>query len=157
MPFKNFSIWRGRLPHWRADDVTYYVTFRHRRALDVEERRLLFGALSKPDGRKWELLILCVLPETTELMFRVQLNEDGRPYELSQILERAKARAGKEIIKRTGERYAPFYSESYDRIVRDEAEQEERWRAILESPVKAELVQDPSEHEAMYVAASNPQ
>ena len=29
--WKGFHIWKGRLPHWRADDVTYYVTFRHKR------------------------------------------------------------------------------------------------------------------------------
>ena len=37
----NFNVWRGRLPHWRADDVTYYATFRHRR--DLDEIRMRAG------------------------------------------------------------------------------------------------------------------
>jgi hypothetical protein len=151
MKFQNFSIWRGRLPHWRADEVTYYVTFRHRRELTEAERRHLLAALTRPDGSKWDLLIACVLPEVTELLFSVREGRDGRPYELSGIVEKAKAKVGRLIMKNTGERYSPFYTESYDRIVRDEIELEERWNAILESPVTAELAEDPEEYEALFV------
>jgi hypothetical protein len=134
MPFKNFSIWRGRLPHWRADDVRYYVTFRHRRPLDDFEMQTLFRALLRPDARRWDLMILCVLPELTELIFSVREAPTGRPYELSEIVEKAKTKAGKLIIKKTGERFPPFYHESFDRIIRDDAELEERWQAIFDSP-----------------------
>lgn len=143
----NFSIWRGRLPHWRADNVTYYVTFRHRRDLaDAERNRLLYN-LRKADGKKWDLIIACVLPSQTELMFRVQ---EGN--ELSDIVEKAKARTGKEIVKKTGEKWPPFYDESYDRIIRDDAEFEEFWTKILESPVDNELADDPGDYEDLYVA-----
>ena len=153
--FKSFSIWRGRLPHWRADDVTYYVTFRHRRALDDAERALLLKQLMRPDARQWILVIACVLPEATELIFVVRHKISGEIYELSDILEKAKAKTGREIIRNTGERYSPFYTESYDRIIRDPAELEDRWTAILESPVTAELVEDPEAWDALYVAAGS--
>lgn len=147
--WENFSIWRGRLPHWRADNVVYYVTFRHRRDLsDLEASRML-GNLMKPDGKKWDLIIACVLPNVTELMFRV---EDGN--ELSDIVEKAKKRTGKEIVKKTGEKWPPFYDESYDRIIRDDAEFEEFWTKILESPVDQELVEDPGDYVGLYVANS---
>lgn len=152
--WQNFQIWRGKLPHWRADDVTYYVTFRHSRALDEGERRLLMRQLLRPEGKKWDLLILCILPETTELMFRVREAGSGRPYELSDIVEKAKTKCGTAIIKATGERYPPFYHESFDRIVRDDAELEEKWSAILESPVQAELCEDPEDWDGLYVAVS---
>ncbi|MCO5297545.1 MAG: hypothetical protein M9921_11875 [Fimbriimonadaceae bacterium] len=151
-PFKNFSIWRGRLPHWRADDVRYYVTFRHRRALESAERLLLLRELLKPEGDKWDLLIVGVLPETTELLFTVREDKHGRPYELAAIVERAKSKAGKAIAKRSGETFPPFYSESYDRIVRDDAELEERWEAIFDGPVAHELCEDPETYEALWVA-----
>lgn len=151
--FKNFSIWRGRLPHWRADDVTYYVTFRHSRELDAEERAWLFRALLRAEGRQFKFQILCVLPETTEMLFQVQEGTGGRPHELAKIVEAAKRHAGKRVTKSTGERYPPFWSESYDRIVRDEAEFEERWLDILESPVKSELADDPEDYENLWVAA----
>lgn len=148
--FKNFSIWRGRLPHWRADDVRYYVNFRHRRPLNEDERHTLYKMLVRPDGRHWDLLILCVLPERTELVFTVRESPAGKPYELSDIIEKGKSRAGRAIIKKTGERYPPFYSESFDRIIRDEAELEERWMEIMESPAGEGLAEDPSEYPTLY-------
>jgi len=152
MAWKNFNIWYGRLPHWRAENVTYYATFRHRRPLADWERRLLLRALIKPDGRRWELLIVCVLPEATEMILTVLEAPTGEAYELTDVIEKAKTKAGKEIIKKTEERYPPFYNESYDRIMRDEAELEAFWEQIFESPVKHELVEDSEEYDALWVA-----
>ncbi len=152
MAFKNFSIWRGRLPHWRASDVTYFVTFRYRRPLDATERNLLLRQLIKPDGLRWDLLIVCVLPEKTDLIFRVKESPRSGPYELSEIVEQAKTKSGKAIIKKTGERFSPFYNESFDRILRDEAELEERWQELFEAPVNLELVDDPEDYDGLWVA-----
>lgn len=147
-------MWQGqRLPHWRADNVTYYVTFRHSRPLDDAERRMLLRALLKPDGRQWDLLILVVLPERTELLFQVrEVPATGRPYELSDVVEKAKAKVGRQIIKKTEERFPPFYGESYDRIVRDEAEFEERWQAIFDAPVNEELAEAAEDYDCLWVA-----
>lgn len=142
------------MPHWRADDVRYYVTFRHRRELDPAERQALLRALLRPDGSKWDLLVLCVLPEQTEMIFTVREGPEGRPHELSALVEKAKAKVGREICKKTGECFPPFYGESYDRIIRDDAELEERWKAICESPVGLELVERPEDWESMWVAGS---
>ena len=154
MPFKNFSIWRGRLPHWIASDVTYFVTFRSRRPLTAEERSLLLRQLIKPDGSRWDLLIVCVLPEKTDLIFRVCDAPSGVPYELAQIVEKAKSRTAKHILKKSGERFSPFYAESFDRILRDEAELEERWQEIFDAPVNMELADDPEEYDALWVSGS---
>ena len=133
--------------------MTYYVTFRHRRPLDEFERRSLLRALLKPDGRQWELLILAVLPDRTELMFKVrEAPSTGRPYELSDIVEKAKNRVGRQIIKKSEERWPPFYEESYDRIVRDEAEFEERWQAIFDAPVNEELAEAAEDYDGLWVA-----
>lgn len=150
MRFANFSIWRKKLPHWRADHVTYYVTFRHRRELTEAERLVLFRNLLRPEGRKWDLMILCVLPGATELVFQVMQGPKGT-YELSDIVEKAKTKAGKLIIKNTGERFPPFYSESYDRIIRDDGELEEHFQRILYSMVDAELAEDPEAWDALWV------
>ena len=140
------------MPHWRADGVRYYVTFRHRRALEEWERALLLASLIRPDGRKWDLLIACVLPEVTELIFTVRKGRDGTPLEIADILEPAKRKTGSKIIKKTGERFPPFYTESFDRIIRDDAEFEERWQALVESPVTLELVSDPEDYSSLWVA-----
>ena len=147
-------MWRGRLPHWRADDVRYYVTFRHRRELSERERDLLLKALLQPSGTKWDVLVVCVLPEATELMAMVGVGKAGRPLELSEVVEPAKRRASKAIVKASGERFGPFYEESYDRIVRDDVEFEERWGAIVESSVSAGLVQDADAYRGLWVAGA---
>jgi len=110
--------------------------------------------LIRPDGRRWDLLILCVLPEVTDLIFRIREAPSGAPYELSDIVEKAKAKAGKLIIKKTGERYPPFYNESYDRILRDEAELEERWMEMFDGPVSHGLAEDPEEYAGLWVSGA---
>lgn len=149
--WSNFSIWRGRLPHWRADGVNYYVTFRHRRPLEDAEVQELFGALLKPQGRKWNVEVLCVLPEKTEMVVTLENSQNGEPFELSDVVEKAKSKAGKAIIKKSGERFPPFYTESYDRIVRDEDEMATTWETIVEASVKAGLCEDPEEYQFLWV------
>jgi len=134
--------------------VNYLVTFRHRRDLDESERQLLLRALLKPEGKKWNLVIVCVLPGETNLIFSVNEAPSGEPYELAEIVERAKTKTGKAIVKKSGERWPPFYNESFDRIVRDDDELEQRWQEILDSPVNHELAEDPEEYEFLWVAGA---
>ena len=154
MSWKNFHIWRGRLPHWRADDVVYYVTFRHGRALESKERDDLLRALTRPSIGRPSIAIACVLPDKTELMCMIGTNVRGATVELSQSIEKTKSKVGRAIMKRTGERFPPFYGESYDRIVRDQAEYEERWEAILASPVEAGLADEPDLYPYLFVSES---
>lgn len=134
MKFKNFSIWKKKLPHWRADEVTYYLTFRYRRELDLKEQQLLFSALLSTDQKKWDLLLLATFPECTEMIVQVSNYEkEGQEPELSKIIEPIKAKVARKIMSLTEERYSPFYLESYDRIIRDESEYIERIQKILSS------------------------
>jgi len=149
--WQNFSIWRGRLPHWRADGVQYYATFRHKRPLEDAELNFLFQRLMRAQRRKFDYHILCVLPEKTEMIFTVNESPDGSPYELSDVIEKAKRQAGSAIIKKSQERWPPFYTECFDRIIRDEAEFEATWETILSSPVDQELVEDPSDWWTIFV------
>lgn len=148
MSFKNFRMWRGRLPHWRADDVTYYVTFRHRRELDERERFDLFKAFINADGRRLTLHGIVVLPDRTELIFVMPEGENVP--DLSKIVESLKRRAGSKAVKRTGEVAPPFYGESFDRIIRDEAEYEERATAMAQGPVDAMLAESADEYQTFW-------
>ena len=149
--WQNFSIWRGRLPHWRADGVSYYVTFRHKRELEQAECADLFTALLRNQGKKWELELLCVLPEKTEMV--VKMAEGQKDIDLSDVVEKAKTKAGKSIIKRSGERFPPFYMESYDRIIRDEDEMATMWESILSAAPNAGLCDDPEEYQFLWAVS----
>ena len=146
--WQNFQIWRGRLPHWRADDVSYYVTFKHKRPLNETEQNVLFRRLLNADARKLDYVVLCVLPESTETIFTVQDAPKGGKYELSDVIEKAKLKAGREITKKSGERWPPFYHESYDRILRDDAEFEETLQKILDSAASPD-------HPSLYLPAQD--
>ena len=66
--------------------------------------------------------------------------------------KKAKAKAGRKIIKLTGERFPPFYAESYDRIVRDDGELQEKFDSMLAEPVDLELCEEPEHYRTLYVA-----
>lgn len=149
--WSNFSIWRGKLPHWRADNVHYYVTFKHARPLTEKECQILFSTLLKPQGRKWNIDILCVLPEKTEMIVTIETDPSGEPFELSDIVEKAKTKAGKMVIKLSGERYPPFFFESYDRIMRDDEETESTWQTIADSPHFAGIVDSSDEYQFLFI------
>lgn len=131
--WKNFRVWQKKLPHWRADEQTYYVTFRHSRPLETAERKLLFQALSKGEGSRVRFAALGVFPDTTEMLITVPPSTKGVESEFSKFVESAKRRVGKKIIENTGERFPPFFEESFDRIMRDEAERAEYAMKIRES------------------------
>jgi hypothetical protein len=99
--------------------------------LDETERSHLFQQLLKPSTSKWSVELLCVFEERTELLVTMGHLPSGAEVELSDVLEKAKSKAGKTIIKASGETYPPFYSESYDRIMRDDQEVEDVYNKVL--------------------------
>ena len=60
---------------------------------------------------------------------------------------------------RTGERFSPLGTESYDRIIRDASEFEEHWLTILSALVEAGLVEESDEWSGFWANAEeiNPQ
>ena len=137
MKFKNFYVWRGKLPHWRADGVTYYTTFRHRRPLTEEERTILLNTLLSLNGKKWDLHAVHVELEKTDIIASLDsvLRES---VDLSKVLEPAKRKASNKIQKIVEEKYPLFYPESYDRIIRDEAEYNDFLNEITASDLQEE-------------------
>lgn len=150
--WRNFNVWHGKLPHWRADDVTYFVTFRHRRNLEEGERMILFREILKLDARRWTVLAMTVLPDRTELLAEAVVGTNGTAYELNEVAEKAKTIAGRRIIKISEERFPPFYSESYDRIVRDEDERATFLDGIVDGSLETGLVEQPEDWPTLYVA-----
>lgn len=113
--------------------MNYFVTFRHRRTLEQSECQLLMRALMNAHGRKWSIKLICILADRSDLIVHMIEDEDLKSKELSEVLEKAKSKAGKQIIKKSQERFPPFYSESYDRIIRDDAEFEDFFQQIIQS------------------------
>ena len=143
-------MWRGRLPHWRADDENYYVTFNHRRPLEDHECRVLFAHLMRAQRSRLDYMVLVVVPEKTEMIFQVKKDSEGQEYELSDVIEKAKTKAGRQIIKASGEKWPPYSMESYDRILRDDAEVEEFATRIVKAPEEAGLCEISEEYDCLF-------
>ncbi|RMH25768.1 MAG: hypothetical protein D6693_08315, partial [Planctomycetota bacterium] len=125
-------ISRRRLPHWRMDGATYFVTWRLRssqRELSESERSLVVDALRHFDGERYDLIGYVVMNDHVHLVVR--------PYEgceLSGLLHTWKSYTANRMQRETGRVGAVWQDESFDRIVRDEDEYFEKLGYILTNP-----------------------
>jgi REP element-mobilizing transposase RayT len=103
---------------------------------------LVAGALHYRDARVYDLISFCVMPNHVHLICTPLEKEKDRFYSLTEILHSLKrhtAREANKILQRSG---AFWQDESYDHIIRDEAELERIIKYVLYNPVKANLVKE---------------
>jgi putative transposase len=94
------------------------------------------------DGKVYDLVAFCIMPNHVHLVFMSLEKAEDVFYSLAEILQSLKrytARQSNLILERLG---AFWQDESYDHIVRDEAELDRIVRYVLNNPVKAGLVGD---------------
>ncbi|TAK59350.1 MAG: hypothetical protein EPO24_07970 [Bacteroidetes bacterium] len=122
---------------------------------DSRIARIVSDALHYHDGKEYNLLCFCIMPNHVHLVFSV--GEYSHQYKgkfghlLSPILfslKRFTAREGNKILCRNG---SFWQHESYDHIVRDEWELHRIINYVLENPVKARLVKQWNEWKWSYV------
>lgn len=94
------------------------------------------------DGKVYELCAFCIMPNHVHSVFMPLEKGKDVFYSLTEILQSLKrftARQSNLILGRSG---AFWQDESYDHIVRDQAELERIIKYVLNNPVKAGLVDD---------------
>jgi REP element-mobilizing transposase RayT len=105
-----------------------------------EIAQVVTDALILRDGEVYELHAYCIMPNHVHLVFMPLAKPDGTYHALSSImhsLKRYTAQQANLLLERHGE----FWQhESYDHVVRDEAERVRIVRYVLQNPEKAELV-----------------
>ncbi len=135
---------RRNLPHWQQGGSTYFVSFRVREGrLDTEERRLVLEACLFWHGKKWTVEAVTVMPDHVHLLVRpltLTCSESFQP--LGEIVGSVKRYAANQIHHRRGTRGVFWVEESYDRIVRDQGEFDEKLRYMANNPVRAGLCSD---------------
>jgi REP element-mobilizing transposase RayT len=108
-------VYRRRLPHWRLEGATYFVTWRlHRNQcpLGPNERETVFALLRRFDGSEFRLHALVVMDDHVHVVVTVA---PGKA--LEGIVQAWKAFSALKL-RRNG-RPAPIWQrEYYDRIVR---------------------------------------
>ena len=94
-------------------------------------------ALHYRDGREYELLAYCIMPNHVHMLVTLPEQLDAPFFRVLQSLKRFTAIAANRLLGQTGQ---PFWQdESYDHLVRDGQELNRIISYILENPVKAGL------------------
>lgn len=138
-PFDETAVTRRRrrLPHWTVDGATYFVTFRLAAGrLADAERRLIRDHIVAGHGRFYRLAAVIVMPDHAHLLLRPI---DG--YTLSRVMQGMKSEAAMQLHAHRGTAGPVWQAESWDRIIRDEAEFEEKLGYMVGNPVKAGLAE----------------
>lgn len=142
------SIRQRNLPHWEMNGATYFITFRlqyptHRYAvLDSHERDIVKRAVLFWHQTKWDVHILTIMPDHVHILATPRNAESGEPHGLPDILQSVKGYSARAINQRRERKGKFWQTESFDRIVRDQAEYDEKANYILNNAVKDGLVQD---------------
>jgi len=93
-------------------------------------------SLHYPDGKDYELICYCVMPNHIHLVFELIEGNKGIS-KIMQSIKRTSARKSNQVLNQSGKFWQ---DESYDRLVRDEKELFFIIRYVLMNPVNAGLV-----------------
>ncbi|MGH9351165.1 MAG: REP-associated tyrosine transposase, partial [Terriglobia bacterium] len=144
----NLSATGRNLPHLQVPEATYFVTFRCQKELSLPEeaRDLAMSALRHWDGKRIDMDIGVIMPDHVHAIFRIV---DGSP--LSGILHSIKSYSANQINKRLGRSGGFWLDESFDHIIRNGDEWEEKAEYVRQNPVKEGLAEGPEAYRWLYV------
>lgn len=140
------EITRRRLPHWRLQGATYFVTFRLLSGeLTADEISEVGAHIFSGDPDHYDLVAVVVMPDHVHLLLRPRAG-----LALSRIMKGVKGVSARALNQRRGTKGSIWQDESFDRIVRDQAELDEKLNCMFMNPVKAGLTQEPESYIGWY-------
>ncbi len=142
------------LPHWQKPGSAYFITFKthNERELSHEEKNIALGSLKYWDNQRWLIHAAVIMANYVHAVVSPLEKENGSWWDLSIVLHSVKsfsANAMNKAVKRVGE--SVWQSETYDRIIRDEADFFDTLQYIAHNPVKAGLVEECFDYEWFYL------
>jgi len=127
-------IYRRRLPHWRLDGATYFVTWRLHRGqawLSPAERSLVLGVLQRFDGVRYRLHALVVMDDHVHVVVTPMAE-----WELGQILHSWKSFSANQLQRYAGRHGKVWQADSHDRIIRNAGELAQKIRYVRNNPIR---------------------
>jgi len=136
------KYYKRRLPHFERPWAKYMVSFstRERRQLspparDAVLKSLLFGH----EQRRYQMYAACVMPDHVHFLFEPQIKEqdkDGKSvfWPLAELLHSIKSFTAHEINKLEKTTGQVWENESFDRMIRGDADLEEKFHYICRNP-----------------------
>ncbi len=137
---KNAVAKRRNLPHLQVEEATYFVTYRcvERFELTAAARTAALSATTYWHGDRVFVDSAVVMPNHVHAILRV-LDRSS----LGQILHSIKSYSAKEINRLLSRSGSVWQGESFDHIIRDEAEWIEKTEYVRLNPVEARIVDRP--------------
>jgi len=138
---ERFNTYKRRLPHWRQGGSVYFVTYGVLNKLSLEEVGVAAEQVLSGHREFYWLYGGVVMLDHVHLLLQ-PLGE----YTLSRILKGLKGTTAGAINLLRNNRGTVFQDESYDRIVRNDAEFDEKLAYMFNNPLKEGLCSDPWEY-----------
>ncbi len=149
-PWKSpdLSFRKRHLPHLEVPDATYFVSFSclHRLEMPAKARDLVMVEFRSLDKETIDLDAAVVMPDHAHAIFRLI----GMPT-LTQIMKNIKGRSAHRINEITGRKGQVWTQETFDHIVRDEADWLAKMEYVGQNPVKRGLVPSPEQYNWLYI------
>jgi len=136
------KYYKRRLPHFEWPWAKYMVSFstRERKQLSPEARDIVLKSLLHGhDQRRYQLYAACVMPDHVHFLFEPQIKEqdkDGKSvfWPLAELLHSIKSFTAHEVNKLEKTAGQVWENESFDRMIRGDADLEEKFHYICRNP-----------------------
>ncbi|MDD5198837.1 MAG: alanine--tRNA ligase-related protein, partial [Terrimicrobiaceae bacterium] len=149
-PAPGIRYWKRRLPHYERPHGIYHVTFstRNHRVLSAAAREAVLSAFRYFDGSRYELYALCVMPDHVHVILQPMIKSgeaEGDPifHGLSEIFHSVKSFSANRINEiESTPRAQVWEAEYHDRLMRSDADVEEKFHYVLSNPWRSGIAGD---------------
>jgi REP element-mobilizing transposase RayT len=134
MKSSDLTIYHRKLPHWRLDGSTYFVTWRlfgPQPPLKPEEKSFVVDAIRHFDKERYDLLAYVVMDDHLHVVVA-----PVEEFSVQEIVHSWKSFTANRLQRLFGRSGRIWQREYVDRIIRNEADLMEKVNYILGNPVK---------------------
>ena len=142
---------RRRLPHWQLAGCTYFLSFRVQQGqFSMPERLAVLRHLQDGHGKFYDLFAAVIMPDHAHVLLKPSSDLD-----LKRLWKGIKGPSARIVNKMRDATGSIWQEESFDRIVRDAMEFDEKLLYIINNPAKASLVSDVWDYPALLVQSTD--
>lgn len=141
------AITRRHLPHWTLEGSIYFVTFVAHGTVFVEaEQRIVLDHIKDGDDKFYDLFAAVVMPDHVHVLIR-----PVQPYTLSRVMKGIKGVSAHMLNLHRDTEGTIWQDESYDRIIRNSVEFDQKLNYMYRNPIKKGLSDDPSKYVGWFI------
>jgi REP-associated tyrosine transposase len=144
--------YKRNLPHIEKDGASYFVTFRTRGGFAIPEaaRSIVFDHCLHENNLTVHMHAFVVMPNHVHLLFTPLIDASGAPYPLAQTMKGIKGSSSHSVNKLLSRRGTLWEPESFDRIIRSDADFEAKMIYIIGNPMAAGLAKGPEDYQWLW-------